>query len=88
METKQPVTVSRAVSCLHVVRLNYYLRAGESFQQFLSISLNYNVICFDVNVYLVKDIRLFFIIVIIIISGVGLTSPGTAATSGLLYSPK
>jgi esterase/lipase len=26
--------------------------------------------------------------IIIIISGVGLTSPGTAATSGLLYSPK
>jgi TRAP-type C4-dicarboxylate transport system permease large subunit len=28
------------------------------------------------------------IIIIIIIIGVGLTSPGTAATSGLLYSPR
>jgi hypothetical protein len=30
------------------------------------------------------DTKLFYFI----ISGVGLTSPGTAATSGLLYSPK
>jgi hypothetical protein len=28
------------------------------------------------------------IIIIIIIIGVGLMSPGTAATSGLLYSPR
>jgi hypothetical protein len=30
----------------------------------------------------------YVIFFIIIISGVGLMSPGTAATSGLLYSPK
>jgi hypothetical protein len=33
-----------------------------------------------------KRVHAFFFIIIII--GVGLTSPGTAATSGLLYSPR
>jgi hypothetical protein len=32
--------------------------------------------------------NIIIIIIIIIICGVGLTSPGTTATSGLLYSPR
>jgi hypothetical protein len=32
--------------------------------------------------------KLVFLYVFFIIIGVGLTSPGTAATSGLLYSPR
>jgi hypothetical protein len=43
-----------------------------------------------IHLYLVKDVMILKLILEehVFFSGVGLTSPGTAATSGLLYSPR
>jgi hypothetical protein len=40
--------------------------------------------------HIILIIHLFIAVVVVVVvgGGVGLTSPGTAATSGLLYSPR